>query len=148
MATLSRTERKTGGPRTAAGKAIASRNALRHGFAARHNPRSPAPEKIERLAHAIGGADPDPAILAQAFKIAEDEWLLNEIAMRKARILGSLGESLEKDGDDRDYHQALEAALNLTRLDRYVRRACSRQKRAIRQLTNMELERRSERRLV
>ncbi len=59
--------------------------------------------------------------------------------MRKARILESLCESLEKDGDDRDNHQALEAALNLTRLDRYVRRACSRQKRAIRQLTNMEL---------
>jgi hypothetical protein len=139
----SRNTRRGGGPRTAAGKAIASRNALRHGFAAQLNARPSAPEKVERLAHAIGGSDLDPAILSQAFKIAEDAQLLSDIAMHKARILESLRESEAKDGDDRDGYEAWEAALQaIIRLDRYVQRAWLRQKRAIRQLASIELERR------
>ena len=45
--------------------------------------------------------------------------------------------------DDRDDYEALEAAVrDLVRLDRYERRAWSRQKRAILQLANIKLERR------
>ena len=132
----SKEQTRGGGPRTAAGKAIASRNALRHGFAAQLNARSPAPGKAERLARAIAGADPDPVILAQAFEIAEDELVLGDIAMHKVGILERLHES---HGDDRDDHDALATALqDLIRLDRYVQQACSRQKRAIRQLMNVK----------
>jgi hypothetical protein len=132
-----------GGPRTAAGKAIASRNALRHGFAAQPKQRSPVPQKVERLAQAIAGADADPAILAQALKIAEDELLLTEIAMHKAGILERLHERQENVPDDQDGYNVLKAAIQaLTRLDRYVQRACSRQKRAIRELASIRLERR------
>lgn len=133
--------RKGGGPRTAAGKAIAGRNALRHGFAAQVNARSPVPQMVERLAQAIAGAD--PAILAQAFKIAEDALLLGEITLHKVGILERLHERQENGPDDQIDYDVMEAALqDLIRLDRYVQRAWSRQKRAIRQLACMELERR------
>ena len=91
MATMNHT-RKGGGPRSVAGKAIASRNALRHGFAARLHPRSPSPERIERLARAIAGTETEPAIVAQAFKIAENELMLSEIAMHKVWVVGRLHE--------------------------------------------------------
>jgi hypothetical protein len=72
-----------GGPRTAAGKAIASRNALRHGFAAATYQPSTSPDRLERLARAIAGGDTDPAVISQAFKIATTEIMLSEIAAHK-----------------------------------------------------------------
>lgn len=89
---MKKQNRKGGGPRSAAGKATASRNALRHGFAAEHHPRSPAPERVERLARAIAGTDTDPAIVAQAFKIAENELLLSEIAMHEVWVVERMRE--------------------------------------------------------
>ena len=62
-------KRKGGGLRSAAGKAIASRNALRHGFSAKLYRPSASPERIECLAQAISGDDSDPAVRAAAFKI-------------------------------------------------------------------------------
>jgi hypothetical protein len=85
--------RKGGGPKSAAGKAIASRNALRHGFAATFHRRPPAPERIERLAQAIAGDDKDPAVVAQAGKIAENEILLGEIAAHKVWVVERLREA-------------------------------------------------------
>lgn len=85
-------KRRGGGPRSAAGKAIASRNALRHGFSATLYRRPPAPERIERLAQAIAGEDRDPAVIAQAIKIAENEVLLSDIAMHKVSVVERLRE--------------------------------------------------------
>ena len=130
MRTALRTTRKGGGPRSAAGKKVASRNALRHGFSAATYRRSPAPERLERLAQAIMGEDCDPAIVAQAFRIAENEIILSEIAAHKVWM-------------ERNKYEALEAAvLDLQRLDRYEQRAWARQKGAIRQLTNIKFNRR------
>ena len=85
-------KRYGGGPRSAAGKANASRNALRHGFSAKLHRPSPAPERIERLAQAIAGDDSDAAVSAAAFKIAENEALLGEIAAHKAWVVERLRE--------------------------------------------------------
>ena len=84
--------RRGGGPHSAAGKAIASRNALRHGFAAKPQSRPQAPEPIESLARAVADADTDPAVVNQAFKIAENELLLAEIAMHKVSVVERLRE--------------------------------------------------------
>lgn len=84
--------RRGGGPRSAAGKRAASRNALRHGFAAATFQRSPSPERLERLAYAIASDDCDPAIVAQAFRIAENELMLSEIAAHKVWVVERLRE--------------------------------------------------------
>jgi hypothetical protein len=85
-------KRKGGGPRSAAGKGIASRNALRHGFSAKLRRPSAAPERIKYLAQAITGDDSDPAVCAAAFKIAENEVLLSEIAAHKVWVVERLRE--------------------------------------------------------
>jgi hypothetical protein len=79
LAANKRNSCKSCGPRSAAGKKIASRNALKHGLSAVVN-RQPAPSaEIERLAKLICGADANPALLEQARYIAasdaaHDQW--------------------------------------------------------------------------
>jgi hypothetical protein len=87
-----RNSRKSCGPRTAAGKAIASRNALRHGLAASTcRPCAPSGE-IERFARAICGGDKDPAVFAQAVKIAENEMTLRAIGAQQVAAVERLRE--------------------------------------------------------
>jgi hypothetical protein len=78
-----RNGRKSRGPRTAAGKSIASRNALRHGLAAIAHPCSVSSRKIEGLAKAIVGTDSDPILFEQALVIAKCEALLRLVAHKK-----------------------------------------------------------------
>lgn len=68
--------RKSRGPRSAAGKSKASRNALRHGLAAisRNNPEICA--EIEPTARAICSDATDPLLFEQALIIAENDFVL------------------------------------------------------------------------
>ena len=79
-----RNARRSSGPRTAAGKSSASRNAYRHGLAAitRHRPAL-FPE-IERMATALCGEDKDPFLFEQARIIAENHLVLQ--CVRTERI--------------------------------------------------------------
>ena len=87
-----RNSRNSCGPRTAAGKAKASRNAQRHGLAAITH-RLPIPSsEIERLARAICGDDKEPALLAQAIAIAENELALRAIRERQVECVERLRE--------------------------------------------------------
>ena len=87
-----RNSRNSCGPRTAAGKARASRNAQRHGLAAITH-RLPVPSgEIERLARAICGDDEDPALFAQAISIAENELALRAIRERQVECVERLRE--------------------------------------------------------
>jgi hypothetical protein len=223
-----RNSRNSSGPRSAAGKSLASRNALRHGLAAvAHRQLAPSAE-VERFAKAICANDSDPAILAAAVKIADNEFALQAIRAQQVAVIERLREPyavpfakrdnslqlatarfmeawladrkiaslvpglLEKykdqmppfladnspdgsdygdlvpiglkalleepaspeagqgtldpankpieEGGERDQYQALEAAvLDLVRLDRYERRAWSRQKRAINHFINIKM---------
>jgi hypothetical protein len=76
--------RKSCGPRTAAGKSCASRNALRHGLAAitRHNPTL-SPD-VERMAKALCRDDQNPLLFEQALMIAENEIVL--LCVRAERV--------------------------------------------------------------
>jgi hypothetical protein len=212
--------RTSSGPRTKAGKTRASRNALQHGLAAISHGESIPSGDIARLAKAICRDDSDPALLAQARVIAQNEMVLraireqqmaaverlrdptavalakrdNRLKLAKARskqarraekeIIRRLPSVLEKYRDrlgpdpycgstsdfvplglkvlleepnpleeqgardlarkeieqqQRDEHQALEAAIpDLIRLERYERRAWSRQQRAIREFLNIK----------
>ena len=81
---------KSCGPRTAAGRATASRNALRHGLSAMVH-RQPAPSaELERLARAICGHDENPTLLEQARVVAANELELRAINVQKIAVLERL----------------------------------------------------------
>jgi hypothetical protein len=84
--------RKACGPRTAAGKSDASRNALRHGLAAMTHRQSAPSIEIEEFARALCGDDTDPALFAQAVKIAENETELRTIRARQVDVIERLRE--------------------------------------------------------
>jgi len=87
-----RNSRNSCGPRTAAGKARASRNAQRHGLAAITH-RLPVPSgETERLARAICGDDEDQVLFAQAILIAENELALKAIRERQVECVERLRE--------------------------------------------------------
>jgi hypothetical protein len=87
-----RNSRKSSGPRTAAGKAIASRNALRHGLSAlTHLQPLPTPE-IEQFARALSGDDNNPALFAQAVQIAQNEMALQAIRAHQVHVVERLRE--------------------------------------------------------
>jgi hypothetical protein len=85
-----RNSRKSCGPRTAGGKATASRNALRHGLAALTH-RQPAPSaEGEEFAGALCGDDRDPELLAQAVKVAQTKMELRAIRAQKVAVIERL----------------------------------------------------------
>jgi len=216
--------RRSSGPRTKAGKTRASRNALQHGLAAISHGQSVRSSKIAQFAKAICGDDSDPALLAQAEVIAQNEMVLRaireqqialverlrdptaialtkrdnslklakarslqaraaaeEITLRLPRVLEKYRDRLQGNPNDspyelvplglkvllleepvspeeeqraldlarkqieqhqRDEHQAMEEAIpDLLRLERYERRAWSRQQRAIREFLNIKFTR-------
>src|ERR1700675_4998578 len=83
-----RNSRKSRGPRTAAGKTTASRNALQHGLAALTH-RQPVPE-VEQFARALCGDDNDPALFAQAVQIAQNEMDLREVHAHQVHVIERL----------------------------------------------------------
>jgi hypothetical protein len=87
--------RKSRGPRTAAGKSSASANALRHGLAAIAHRDCTLPPKINGIATALCGDDPDPLLREQALIIAENEIML--LRVRAARVA-----AIEQRMHDRD----------------------------------------------
>jgi hypothetical protein len=81
---------KSGGPRSAAGKSRASRNALRHGLAAITH-RSPVPEgDVERLARAICGDDDDQQLFDAAVAIAENHLVRRAIEAQQVAVIERL----------------------------------------------------------
>ena len=215
--------RRSRGPRTKAGKVRASRNALQHGLAVIMHDQSIPSGEVACFAKAICGDDSDPALLAQAQVIAQNEMVLraireqqiavverlreptaialtkrdNSLKLAKARskqtrravkeierrlpsVLEKYRDRLEPQDFDpgpyelvplglkvlleepdpreerhaldlawkqieqqqRDEHEAMQEAIpDLIRLERYERRAWSRQQRAIREFLNIKLRR-------
>ena len=88
-----RNGRESGGPRTAAGKKRASRNALKHGLSAVvHRPPAPS-TTIERLAMAICGESKCTELLAQARLIAINALVLRAIAAQRMAVVERLREA-------------------------------------------------------
>ena len=92
LSTNRRNGRNGGGPRSAAGKSRASRNALRHGLSAmKYRPVVPAGE-IERLARAICGDDNDQQLFEAALAIAESHLLRRAIKAQQVAVIERLRE--------------------------------------------------------
>lgn len=87
-----RNGRKSRGPRTAAGKFVGSRNALRHGLAAITH-RAPVPiADIERFAKALCGDDKDQELYEHALAIAREEYVLRAIGEQQRAVVERLRE--------------------------------------------------------
>ena len=92
------------GPRTAAGKSRASRNALRHGLATITCDNSVLFPEIERLAKAICGGDTNPLLFEQALLIAESEIVLRCVRAERAGSIERLRDTTAEplaNGDNR-----------------------------------------------
>lgn len=82
--------RRTSGPITAEGKRKAARNSRKHGLASARQPAASA--DIERLVEALCDDDNDPALLAQARIVAENELVLRAVREQKLHIIERLRE--------------------------------------------------------
>jgi hypothetical protein len=123
-----RNAEKSTGPKTAAGKARVARNALRHGFSLPllHDPMlSPEVESIARmLAKSVTGRELDARGHDLACRIAEPIIDLRRVREARLPLITELQTDLTK---------AAKPLRELVRLDRYIRRALSRRKFAIRE---------------
>lgn len=82
-----RNGRKSRGPRSAAGKSIASRNALRHGLAAMIHRKAPPLYEVKNFAIALCGDDNDPLLFDKALAIAQEEFVLRAIAEQRLAVV-------------------------------------------------------------
>ena len=82
-----RNGRKSRGPRSAAGKSIASRNALRHGLAAMIHRKAPPLREVENFAKALCGDDNDPLLFDKALAIAQEEFVLRAITEQRLAVV-------------------------------------------------------------
>lgn len=157
--------RRSRGPRTAAGKASSSRNAIRHGLAVSVMHDLAICAEVESLARAIAGDGADNLRRAQARIVAEAQLDLARIQDTKVTLMNShiaktmpskaaaLGHDATRNwqcGDadlgpqicdplsktkfpqEFDIAPMIEILQQLAKLDRYVVRAISRRRRAMR----------------
>lgn len=132
------------GPLTASGKQRASRNALKHGLSTSIGRHPANSTKIEALAVAIAGVNPEPHRLQAARGVAgaefelrhQQEFRLALVEVEAARISAATKVAANhRDGGDHattDAARAFMLALPLlAKLDRYERKARASYRRAI-----------------
>ena len=120
--------KKSTGPRSAAGKQQSRRNALRHGLAVAMGSNPSFIKDIEILAKALVGDGGPPMEFARQAAEAEID-LLRIRKIRASQLSAIVG------NPDMPPGAYAELAENLAKLERYERRAYSRRKRALRDLT-------------
>ena len=127
-----RNARRSTGPRTAAGKRKVAGNALRHGLTV-SAPEPAMTAAVARMTAAAAGANASPQRVALVQPIAEAE--VEILRVRRARValidleIASMAGAVRGEAD-----AMLRILPQLTRLERYERRAMARRNRALREL--------------
>jgi len=128
-----RNGRASRGPKTAKGKAHASKNAWRHGLSIPVTADPKYARDIELLAREIAGADAHPNVLIQARAVAEAQIELARIRSVRHQVA------------QQDEANSRRKFAQLIALDRYERRAMSRRKFAVRMLNGLPRSKRATR---
>ena len=124
------------GPKSAAGKAVAAKNALRHGLSVPAALDPNLAERIERLAALIVGKSADTLRHEAGRRIAEAQIVVSR--GRRARLFlfadprAQVTAPHQQEGPSAPIEDFRHVAAMMSRLDRYERRALSRRKNAIR----------------
>ena len=127
--------RKSTGPKTSAGKARSSRNALRHGcespalWGGGHTP------EVEALARTMAGRDSSCERFARACRIAAAQLDLAQIRLLKRDLQEAANFGGTFDGQDGADHKSPDWKFlaRISRIERYEQRARARRRRAIRE---------------
>jgi hypothetical protein len=137
--------KKSTGPRTAAGKARSSANALRHGFAASPESGGACTPEVEALTAAICANDLNSPLREAAKRVAENQLLLARVRRQQAAVLNRIfdldDKSVARSAPGVDSHLSADSEIHyidpmdsaftaFRRLARYERRARSQLKRA------------------
>ena len=139
-----RNAQRSSGPRTVHGKLAVSRNALHHGLAAVTLRAQVIAPELDRLTTAIAGENADSAQREQALIIAESELTLLRVRAVRTRIFEQMllatGAADTREPSEQLLGRRRAGMIGrppfeqLTRLERYERRAFSTREGAIRKL--------------
>ena len=130
---------KSTGPKTLAGKARASQNALRHGCESLALWAGGYAEEIEVLARTMAGDDVRGGRFAQARRIAAAQLDLARVRQMKLDLQTAANFGSVSDGLDRTDRASPDWNLlvPILKLERYEQRARARRRRAIREFDTM-----------
>jgi hypothetical protein len=121
------------GPKTSAGKARSSRNALKHGLSIPVSRDKTLRRKIAVLARILAQSEAGN-VFGQARAAAEAEFELARARAVMEAVLTRAGNTAEWNGGPGQGSALINVLPKLQRLERYERRAFSKRKRALRDL--------------
>jgi hypothetical protein len=125
------------GPRTAAGKKIASRNAVKHNLWGASYLDSPTSPESERLAAQMCAGTVDPELHQAALQVIKQATVQRAVALQKAIWTDKLANSAVAMSADSDKPNRQDPSRVLEGMVRYQNRAAAQERRTLRNFTRV-----------